>query len=846
MSKKRNLIEYTPLLVLLLSVVLSVELYLYTNEAIKKEVRSSFDSTAADMAGALKNRMQAYEQVLASGRSFIEAENYSISREKWLTYARGLQLEVRYPGVQGLSFVSYVPYAEAEHHQIAIRAQGDQQYTVHPLSVKDYVTPIDYIYPESIQNLRAIGFDVSSEQNRNSMIEYVMTTGKAGLTGRIKLKQDIGNNSTPGILMGLPVYRDDNIYGFVTAPFRMVDLMHGIFEHYDKGLAVTIYDNSDRPNNQLYSSNRNNTNDMGYVKTVRIPMYGREWLMVFRAQDGFLSKFDFDKPLILLLAGLITGTLLAILAFIILQTRARAYEIAEHMTQKLYESENRYKKTYEQAPVGIMMTSLDLKLFRANKKICSITGYSMKELTRMPFAALMSEKDFLDIIRAVEKLISKQTDMYESERKLITGSSVEIWTDITVSAYFDKNGNPLYLIFVVEDITRRKKAEEGIIALSIRQAAILDNSLVGIMQTRNRMIEWVNSAVETLSGYSADDLIGKTTRVLFCSDSDYDDFGRKIADGRDINEKGYISTNRQMLKKDGRMAWLEIVGKKISSTPDSPAIWVLSDITDRITAENELMLLNSTLETKVVEETQKRIEQERMFMQQARLAAMGEMIGAIAHQWRQPLNVIAIMVQNVYDDFEQQTLTKEGMDEFLEQTVKQVDYMSETIDDFRNFFRNDVDVERFDPEEQIRSVLKIVGTQLMNSRISVTFEKKSDAGITGSPNEFSHVVLNIINNAKDACVQNNINEPGIRITMECENDNVVIAVADNAGGVPAEIKDKVFDPYFTTKGPDKGTGLGLYMSKLIIDDHFSGSLSCHNADGGAVFVIKIPQSVKKS
>ncbi|QOP44696.1 HAMP domain-containing histidine kinase [Sulfurimonas sediminis] len=246
----------------------------------------------------------------------------------------------------------------------------------------------------------------------------------------------------------------------------------------------------------------------------------------------------------------------------------------------------------------------------------------------------------------------------------------------------------------------------------------------------------------------------------------------------------------------------------------------------------ELNKLNETLEELVKEKTNENIRQLETLQQQSKLASMGEMIGAIAHQWRQPLNEISIAVQNLKYDYEDGLITKEYLDDFIKSTKKVIQFMSDTIDDFRNFYRVDKTQERFSVKEAIQRVLSIQKAQLQNNNIKVTLLGE-DFEVVGYKNELQQVILNLINNAKDVLLERNISDAKITIVLK----NHTVIVRDNGGGITPEVIDRVFEPYFTTKEQGKGTGMGLYMSKMMIEENMNAKLSVKNTNEGAEFRI---------
>ena len=243
---------------------------------------------------------------------------------------------------------------------------------------------------------------------------------------------------------------------------------------------------------------------------------------------------------------------------------------------------------------------------------------------------------------------------------------------------------------------------------------------------------------------------------------------------------------------------------------------------------------------------------DRLLFQQSKMASMGEMIGNIAHQWRQPLSVISTCASGAKIEKEMNVLRDERLYESLDLIMENTQYLSKTIDDFRNFFKVDKDIEDFNINESIKKVLKLVKSSIQNHNIKVKTIFQDDLIIKGLPNEFLQVIINIINNAKDVIILNSVNERYIDIKTYKKENYCFIEISDNGGGVDESIISKVFEPYFTTKHQSQGTGIGLYMSHQIIVEHMQGTISMKNIDfqienksyKGCKVVIKIPLNEK--
>ena len=225
---------------------------------------------------------------------------------------------------------------------------------------------------------------------------------------------------------------------------------------------------------------------------------------------------------------------------------------------------------------------------------------------------------------------------------------------------------------------------------------------------------------------------------------------------------------------------------------------------------------------------------------QSRHAAMGEMISMIAHQWRQPLSVISMGANNIIADIELEMVDNETLRSGAVEILEQTQELSKTIDDFKNFFRPVKTVEKVLPESIIDEVIKVVGKSLENHEIEVVVEFKNGKKIETYSRELMQVFINIIKNAKEALVDNDIKNKKIIISIIDANDVVEIKISDNAGGVPVDIIDKIFNPYFSTKNEKNGTGLGLYMSKIIVEKHLNGIIEVNNENDGACFKIELP------
>ncbi|MDA8431206.1 MAG: cache domain-containing protein [Geobacteraceae bacterium] len=298
----------------------------------------------------------------------------------------------------------------------------------------------------------------------------------------------------------------------------------------------------------------------------------------------------------------------------------------------------------------------------------------------------------------------------------------------------------------------------------------------------------------------------------------FDDMARTME--KNINE---INQAQLLLHEKARLLEYEIAERQVAQ----------EDLADK-----QLMLeaLNKTLEEHIAAAVNELRQKDQTLIQQSRLAAMGEMINNIAHQWRQPLNLIGLIVQGLPDH---KDLTQAELDSEVERVMEVVMHMSQTIDDFRYFFRKDKEKTLFTANQAVAKVIELTSPSLSDKGISISVIEQPEASVIGYRNEYAQVLLNILSNAKDVLVERDVTGPRIDISIFRKGDCSVVTITDNGGGISPDIMPKIFDPYFTTKDKMQGTGIGLYMSKIIIEQNMGGCLTAENIEGGVAFRIEV-------
>lgn len=255
-------------------------------------------------------------------------------------------------------------------------------------------------------------------------------------------------------------------------------------------------------------------------------------------------------------------------------------------------------------------------------------------------------------------------------------------------------------------------------------------------------------------------------------------------------------------------------------------------------ANEQVKEFNKTLEQRVKDEVNKSRQKDLLLIQQSRLASMGEMIHNIAHQWRQPLNALAVILSNIQDDYKYNELNDQRLSSAVDKSQMILNQMSSTIDDFRDFFRSDKEAKSFLMEDIVADAMVVIDASLKNNNIAISTELQQPLTCYGFPTQMAQVILNLLTNSKDAMKERHIQNGIITIRSWKDENSVITTICDNGGGIDESIIDKIFDPYFTTK--ESGSGIGLYMSQMIVERNHNGTVSVANHENGVCFTISLP------
>lgn len=537
---------------------------------------------------------------------------------------------------------------------------------------------------------------------------------------------------------------------------------------------------------------------------------------------------------------------------LLVNTMNNMIQTIKHERMELEESEQRYSSLLDSMQEMVFIKDSKLRYILTNKALENFFGQTKEQLFFKNDHDLM-DKDFAQACTVSDELVISKQELVISEEQI--GDKIFETHKFPVKISENRMGLGCY----VADITAKKKQEQDILEAKEKLEITLEAVKIGIWEWNipSGKVIWDKNCYELL-GYTYNEF--EVTYDVWKSLQHPDDMETTHQDIQEqLKNDNHYSIEFRLKKADGSWMWIEGRGKSVLSDSNGNAIKMVGTHTD-ITAikeyeesleqevtnkTKELNELNLNLENRIVDEVEKNRQKDILLQQQTRLAAIGEMMGNIAHQWRQPLSAITATISGLKLKEEFNILESNDIAKANDSIMKSAEFLSKTIENFRNFFSKNNSQKDFLVVDSIQDTLDIIKASYENHFIKVNLNTDTSISYFGNENLLSQVMLNILSNSKDALLQNHIENKIVSISLMQEGENIKITIKDNANGIPIDIIDKIFDPYFTTKHQSQGTGLGLYMSSQIIQNHFKGMLNVstvEDEDGkGAMFVVVFPK-----
>ena len=606
----------------------------------------------------------------------------------------------------------------------------------------------------------------------------------------------------------------------------------------DESKKTLIYYHNNKKNNITLNDQIVNFTKYQYMVAVKDPqtrMPNDIKEKIVQIEEEYLNKFTTAFITIIFIAiflGVVTVTFLRYIN-----------KIFAHYNRRL-EIKNKlqlqWKERYELAIIASNDGLWDIdfvqnKIYFSNKWL-EMFGYSKDEIfTIDEWLNLIHEGDKEKVKKDFEDHLAGLSEHFVVEYRAKTKDNSYKWVLVRGKVFRDKENKPQRMLLMSMDIEQRKQLMRELKDVEL----LVEHGRIVIFKWKNNKcldVEHVSKSINSY-GYSQDDFIKNRIKYLdFVHKKDFSDLILEITNAIKQNLNSYTKIYR-VYDKDGKKRWIfnRAIFKKDHFGKVTHIYGYINDITNMKMTEEELKL-------KVKMEAEKNIEKDRLLVQQSKLASMGEMLGNIAHQWRQPLNNVNLLIHFVRDNYANKNFTKKDLNESISSAKLQIDYMSQTIDDFSNYYKPTKNKAVFDIKNSIQKAEKIIATQLEVNNISLIIDD-INVEVDGFENEFQQVIVNILNNAKDAAIIKKSNaafDARVEVKIEKQEDKVILQIINNCGQASKEVMERMFEPYFTTKFETQGTGIGLYMAKTIIETNMNGRITAQNTQDGLKFIIILP------
>jgi PAS domain S-box-containing protein len=508
-------------------------------------------------------------------------------------------------------------------------------------------------------------------------------------------------------------------------------------------------------------------------------------------------------------------------------------------TDSLTHWKNRFELAIIASNDGLWDIDFDSDKIYFSDKWLEISGYEKGEILGFSdWFALIHQDDKDKVEQIFEQIFAGKQNDFMCEYRLRTKNEGFKWI-LARGRLFKESGRKRMLMMSMDiDKSMRMKKELLDIELLVEDGKIV---LFKLFNDENLSVKFISNAIKNY-GYSKELFENKKMNFLdLISKEDINivKVAMNEALSKDLGDFTFVC---RALNAENETRWIScrtLVLKDYSGNVVN-FYGYINDIT-------KIKLSEQELKVKVEDEVSKNREKDRILIQQSKLAAMGEMLGNIAHQWRQPLNGVGLYLQFIRDNYKDES-NEELISKYFDKAATQIHYMSDTIDDFRNFYKPSKERARFRIKDAIESSLEIIKAQLKNENIELILDIE-DVDLLNFENELKQALLNIFNNAKDAIIlkiQKEEFDGHIKVKTQLTSEYLEIYIENNGGHINEDIIEKIFEPYFTTKFESQGTGIGLYMTKSIIESNMGGKIMVKNIDNDSVsFNISLALAIKE-
>ena len=489
----------------------------------------------------------------------------------------------------------------------------------------------------------------------------------------------------------------------------------------------------------------------------------------------------------------------------------------ERLTQELKQSERLYELTFQEADVGIAHLGLDGIWIDVNNYLCTLLDYTKEEFNHLNLLALTYSEDASLGQNLFKEILENKRHSYRFEKRLVRKNGSIVWVNIAIVLLRDERGAPLHFLAVIRDISEIKLLMLDLETQKMQFQYVIEFAPIPIMlHDEGGEIVLTNHAMKESTGYLQNEIsdMEEWMSLLYPT--------QESASKKEF-QKSYNFPHENALKEH-----------IITTKTGEKRVWIVTSVLLNLLHNGKKLIVSSAID---ITEVQRKDE---IMISQSRQAAMGDMLAMIAHQWRQPLSIITMSANTLKAHLElEEEITTPLLENFIETVNKQAHYLSNTIDDFKDFFKPDKLKEKTTVAAILEKLVTLVQKGLENNSITLKLPDNSNIEIFLYPNQLLQAMINIINNAKDAIKEHRLTDGIICIKLHQKDEEIIIEICDNGGGIDPSIQKNLAEPYITTKASN-GTGLGLYMSKVIITKHLGGRLWWSSDSIGSCFYIALP------
>ena len=498
-----------------------------------------------------------------------------------------------------------------------------------------------------------------------------------------------------------------------------------------------------------------------------------------------------------------------------------------------------WKKRFELAIIasndGLWDIDFKTKKIYFSDKWLEMFAYEKQELqTFSDWFELIHNEDKKNVEKLFDKIFAKVDDTFICEYRLKTKNDGFKWVLARGKAFVNDKNELDRMLMMSMDIDKNKRMKKELLDV---EYLVEDGKIVifKLKNDENLSVQYISNSIKSF-GYTKKNFEQKEMNFLNLIHKEDTNKVQVAINAALKNDLPNFTVVCRVKNAANETRWISsrVILIKNHSGKVSHFYGYINDITKIKLSEEDLKL-------KVEDEVKKNREKDRILIQQSKLAAMGEMLGNIAHQWRQPLNNISLIMQFLRDNYKNEAVSEQKLDKFMNKANKHIEYMSETIDDFRNFYKPSKTQDKFSIKDCINTLLYMIKNQYSSDGVSIEFECE-DIIIINYENELKQALLNILNNAKDALLikkENKKFDATIKIIVKKQDDKLKIEISNNGDNIKNDIIDRIFEPYFTTKFETQGTGIGLYMTKSIIETNMKGKIEVENIKDGVKFIITL-------